>query len=168
MNYATRRNAYEAAKEAERLATPPGPVRSRVNGFTKRSYSQAERSAFAAMPLPFMLTLTGKHRLTTTEWLDLVIATLQPLGHDLKVDCFRQHRDHSVHVAIYGLPHEAEAGVTSSLWKICRQLGGRVGKRKTRSGKRVRFLVPGLSLNYAWSHDEVSSGRTTAAEPLPA
>lgn len=168
MSYATRRKAYEAAKEAERLAMPPGPVRSRVNGFTKRSYNQAERSAFAAMPVPFMLTLTAKHRLTTTEWLDLVLATLQPLGHVLQVDCFRQHRDHSVHVAIYGLSHGAEAGVTTSLWKLCRQLGGRVGKRKTRSGKRVRFLMHGLSLNYAWSHDEVSSGNTTAAEPLPA
>lgn len=154
-----------AAKERERLTTPPGPSRRFVNGFAKRQYDERERAALAAMPVPFLLTLAAKRRMTTTEWLELVLATLSPLGHELHVDCFRQDRDRSVHVAIYGLPHGAEASVITSLWKLCRQLGGRVGKRKTKTGKRVRFLVPGLSLPYAWAHNDVASGKTS---PPPA
>jgi hypothetical protein len=114
------------------------------------------------MTVPFMVTLAAKKRLTTTEWLELVVGALNPLGFDLKVDCFRQERDRSVHVAIYGLPHGAEASVTTSLQGLCRSLGGRVGKRKTKTGRSVRFLVSGLSLAYAWSHDEIASGTTTA------
>jgi hypothetical protein len=158
-----------AAKERERLTTPPGPSRRLVNGFAKRHYTERERAALAAMPIPFMLTLTAKRRMTTPEWLELVLATLSPLGHELQVDCFRQERDRSVHVAIYGLPHGAEASVITSLWKLCRQVGGRVGKRKTKSGKRAaRFVVPGLSMAYAWAHDEVTSGKTSPPATVPA
>ena len=153
-----------AAKEHERRSTPPGPETKTAYGFGKRNYSEAERSAFATMPVPFMITLAAKQRLTTTEWLELVLATLAPLGLDLQVDAFRNQRDHSVHLALYNLKHEDEASVIASLWSLSRKLGGRVGKRKTKTGKKaVRFLVPGLSAAYAWSHDEVASGSTSPA-----
>lgn len=145
-------------KETQRLSTPPGPIKRYAGSSRKNFYTPDQAAAFACMPSPYLLTLAAKKRLTTTEWLDLIIGTLSPLGHDLQVDCFRQHRDRSVHVAIYGLgTTENEDRVTTLLWSLCRQLGGRVGKKK----KAVRFLVPGLSLTYAWSHDEVSSGRTS-------
>ena len=154
-----------AAKENDRLTTPPGPEPRSAYGFGKPHYNEAERSAFAAMPVPFLLTLAAKKRLTTSEWLDLVLATLAPLGLDLQVDCFRNARDRSVHLAVYNLKHEDEARVIVGLAQLCRQLGGRVGKRKTKMGKSVRFLVPGLSLPYAWAHDELASGKTSAPVP---
>lgn len=157
-----------AAKEHERRSTPPGPEAKTAYGFGKRHYNDAERSAFAAMPVPFLLTLAAKQRLSTPEWLDLVLATLSPLGLDLHVDAFRNQRDRSVHLAVYNLKHEDEASVIAALWKLCRSLGGRVGKRKTKTGKKaVRFLVPGLSAAYAWSHDDFASGKTSPPATLP-
>lgn len=154
---------HSRAKEAYRLASPPGPISRTQNASARHHYRPEEAAAWAAMPVPFMLTLAAKKRLTTTEWLDLVCTTLAPLGLDLTIDCFRQNRDRSVHVAIYGLPQGKEASVTTTLWGLCRSLGGRVGKRKTKAGRSTRFLIPGLSLAYAWSHDEVSSGTTSSS-----
>lgn len=157
-----RRALYERERERERLSSPPGPLHRRQNGFTKTSYTHAERAAFAAMPAPYMLTLCAKRRLSTSEWLELVLGSLTGLG-SLQVDCFRQHKDRSCHVAIYGLPHGEAANVICRLWKLCRALGGRKGRR-TRAGRRSpSFLLAGLALSYAWSHDEISSGTTTGA-----
>lgn len=153
------------SKERDHLSRPPGAVRRHQPSSAKHHYSAKAAAAFADMPVPFMVTLAAKKRLTTTEWLDLVVGALTPLGLDLNIDCFRQHRDRSVHVAIYGLSHGAEASVTTTLQGLCRSLGGRVGKRKTTIGRSVRFLVPGLSLVYAWCHDEIASGTTTSLAP---
>lgn len=154
------------SKERDHLSRPPGAVRRYQPSSAKHHYSAAAAAAFADMPVPFMVTLAAKKRLTTTEWLDLVVGALTPLGLDLSIDCFRQHRDRSVHVAIYGLSHGAEASVTTTLQGLCRSLGGRAGgKRKTKADRSVRFLVPGLSLPYAWCHDEIASGTTTSLAP---
>ncbi len=156
-------------KELQRLSTPPGPIKRWVGSSRKNFYTPSQAAAFASMPVPYLLTLAAKKRLTTTEWLDLICTTLAPLGLALNIDCFRQHRDRSVHVAIYGLPQGKEASVTTTLWALCRSLGGRVGKRKSQAGRSTRFLIPGLSLVYAWSHDEISSGTTSSsAKQTPA
>lgn len=154
-------------KEAERRSQPPGPLHRYQPSSAKHHYTEAAAAAFADMPVPFLVTLAAKKRLTTTEWLDLVVGALNPLGLALNVDCFRQHRDRSVHVAIYGLPQDKEAIVTTTISGLCRSLGGRVGKRKTKTGRTVRFFVPGLSLAYAWCHDEIASGRTTSLSEQP-
>lgn len=154
------------AKEMDRLSQPPGPPRRFVNGFAKRHYTERERAALQTMPVPFMLTVAAKKRLTTAEWLDLICTNLSPFGFDLTIDCFRQPRDRSVHVAIYGLPNkEAEASATTTLWGLCRSLGGRVGKHKSKAG---RFIVPGLSLAYAWAHEDISSGSISGSSRTPA
>ena len=73
----------------------------------KHAFSQDEHRAFRVVAQPFMLTLTGRKRLTTTEWLDLVTEALKTgcnTGLELKIDGFRQPRDRSIHLAIWGLP----------------------------------------------------------------
>jgi hypothetical protein len=154
------------AKERDHLSRPPGALRRYQPSSAKHHYSAAAAAAFADMPVPFMVTLAAKKRLTTTEWLDLVVVTLTPLNLDLTVDCFRQERDRSVHVCIYGLPQGKEASVTTTLQALCKSLGGRAGKRKSKAGRPgPRFLVPGLSLAYAFCHDDFATGKTSLAQP---
>lgn len=117
----------------------------------KHAFSEHEHRAFRVVAQPFMLTLTGRKRFTTTEWLDLVAEALKAgckTGLELKIDGFRQPRDRSIHLAIWGLPRHREMEVTAAI---------EAASKQACAFRKKRFLVVGLSLAYLFTHEEIAS-----------
>lgn len=132
----------------KRETTPPGPVKKWEVAYAKTEANEKLASAYGKMEVPFMLTVSGGRVLTTNDWMDIAEKAISSVsGIDVRVDGFRQPRDRSIHLAIYGLPKEKEAAVVLAVKREARWL----------RSKKKYLVVVGGSLHYFFNHSEIAS-----------
>lgn len=145
----------------------------------KVRYEDDERAALDSLGVPFMITLAAPRRLSAAQWLELVreaIRTHCRAGLKLKIDAFKQMRDRSVHLAIWGLPRHREPEMERALDTLRRPMGGRKTKKKKKNNddnkkpKRPSplFAVVGGSLSYLWAHEEIATVDVVTVAPTSA